>query len=195
MRRAIPVRAARGVLSDSPCVDGQHWRWDGVRFMILNPPSAANGSRNDRGCVLRVSVRGHAVLLPADIEAPAERALVQRHTRMLRADVLVAPHHGSAGSSSPTFVAHVDPRMVIYPAGWENRFHFPRPQPLGRYAAIDAQQWITGVQGAVTVEFDSEGIVAVHRWRAEHPRLTLRRCAEARSLPPARHGTRRLPRV
>ncbi|MDE2148732.1 MAG: DNA internalization-related competence protein ComEC/Rec2 [Gammaproteobacteria bacterium] len=171
VRAALPVAAELGALAATPCRDGQRWIWDGVSFAILNPPAATGGSHNNRGCVLRVGAGGHAALLPADIEAPAERRLLQDHPRLLHADLLLAPHHGSAGSSTPAFVAAVTPALVIYPAGWHNQFHFPRPQPRARYAAVGARQLQTGVEGAIRVEIGSTGVNAVDRYRCRHPRL------------------------
>lgn len=171
VRAGIPVDAELGAVAPVSCRDGQHWRWDGVEFRILNPPTDAQGSRNNRGCVLLVSAGSHAALLPADIEAPAERTLIHRHADILHVDVLIAPHHGSAGSSTPSFVKGTDPRVVIYPAGWENQFRFPRPQTVTRYAGIGAVQYQTGIDGAVSVEIGPGGDGSVRRWRWQHPRL------------------------
>jgi DNA internalization-related competence protein ComEC/Rec2 len=170
VRAGIPVRSEWGAMAGQPCRDGQHWRWDQVDFTMLSPVPGAGGSRNDRGCVLRVAYRGHALLLPADIEAPAERALLRRHRRELRADVLVAPHHGSAGSSTPGFVAAVAPRLVVYPAGWENRFDFPRAPVVARYRAAGSRQLVSGDEGAIRITVGPNGITRVQRFRCDHPR-------------------------
>lgn len=43
---------------DQPCVAGQRWEWDGVRFAMLHPEAPAEGvvprKTNDIACVLRV---------------------------------------------------------------------------------------------------------------------------------------------
>ncbi len=83
-----------------PCEEGQRWRWDGVDFVVLHPPPGHTGQENDRSCVLRVSVGKKVVLLPGDIERTAEAQLVRRHTADLKAQILIAPHHGSKTSSS-----------------------------------------------------------------------------------------------
>ncbi|HEU0197283.1 MAG TPA: DNA internalization-related competence protein ComEC/Rec2 [Nevskiaceae bacterium] len=168
---AVAVLRTLGAVGDHPCVAGQHWRWDGVDFRVLNPPPGLHASRNNRACVLRVAAGDTAVLLPADIEAKGESRLVAAYGQGLRARVLIAPHHGSNTSSSPAFVAAVDPRTVIYPAGWENQFHFPRAQPVRRYTAIHAAQYQTGRVGAISLDVGPEGVGSVHAWRLDHPRL------------------------
>lgn len=171
VRTAMPIARTLGAFGTSPCVEGQHWGWDGVVFEILNPPADLPGSRNDRACVLRVSAGAAVALLPADIEARAETRLVETHAAALRAQVLVAPHHGSRTSSTPAFVAAVRPEVVIYPAGWENPFHFPRPEVVARYTAVWAHQLQTGVLGTLEVELGPEGVGPLRAWRLERQRI------------------------
>jgi competence protein ComEC len=137
------------------CRAGQRWRWDGVDFELLHPQSVADdGSENDRSCVLKVSGPGGRVLLPGDLEAEGERRLLAAGVD-LRAEVLVAPHHGSASSSTPAFVAAVAPLEVLYSVGHRNRWGFPRAEVVARYRAVGARQWQTGRDGALTVRFDA----------------------------------------
>lgn len=137
------------------CRAGRRWHWDGVEFALLHPPQVRDakdlaGSENDRSCVLRVSGPGGRVLLPGDLEAAGEQALIDGGAD-LRADVLVAPHHGSASSSTDAFVAAVAPRVVLHSAGYRNRWGFPRAVVVARYDAQGARQWVTGRDGALTV--------------------------------------------
>ncbi|MES2186034.1 MAG: DNA internalization-related competence protein ComEC/Rec2 [Pseudomonadota bacterium] len=122
------------------CVAGQHWEWDGVRFSILHPQPEAYAVRtasNALSCVLRIEAAGGAVLLAGDIEEPQEAALVAAGAP-LAADLLLAPHHGSRGSSSAPFLAAVAPRVAFAQAGYRNRYGHPAPQALARYAAQGA---------------------------------------------------------
>jgi competence protein ComEC len=183
VRSLLEVDRELGALSASHCRAGQSWRWDGVDFEILNPagdapPPAANGRprserwwRNNGGCVLRVAAGGHAALLPADIEAPAEKLLQENLPDQLRADVLLAPHHGSKTSSTQEFIDAVQPQLVIFPAGWHNQFHFPRGLVVDRYLGSGAELHMTGNGGAIAVHIGAEGVGETSDWRADHPRL------------------------
>lgn len=71
--------------------------------------------------------------LPADIEAKAERRLLAEQGAWLRADILVAPHHGSKTSSTAAFIDAVRPDIVLFPVGYRNRFHHPHPTVVARY--------------------------------------------------------------
>ncbi|WP_119154823.1 DNA internalization-related competence protein ComEC/Rec2 [Caldimonas tepidiphila] len=139
-----------------PCVAGRHWEWDGVRFELLHP---AEGQRspplapNQVSCVLRVSNERHAALLPGDIEAAQELALVRSAAPSLRADWLLLAHHGSRTSSSAAWLDAVRPRVAVVQAGYRNRFGHPSREVLERLRA----------RGVPVVETSSCG---AYRWSA-----------------------------
>ncbi|MBH9552812.1 DNA internalization-related competence protein ComEC/Rec2 [Inhella gelatinilytica] len=127
-----------------PCQAGQRWVWDGVAFEFLHPePAEARGAApkqapprdNARSCVLRVQAEGGvAALLTGDIEAAQEAALVAQGAP-LQSDVLVVPHHGSKSSSTPAFVAAVQPRWAFAQVGFMNRHGHPAERVRQTYAA------------------------------------------------------------
>ena len=176
--RAVPVdrllTSAPGAMPEhassrtEPCVAGQRWEWDGVRFEVLHPEAggynSAPASENDRSCVLRVASAYGSVLIPADIERRAEQRLVKRHGTGLATDVLLAPHHGSRTSSTKAFVEMVRPEYVIVAAGYRNRFGHPHPAVSARYRAAGAKVLRTDQHGAVQVRMRSGGpYVYAHR--------------------------------
>ena len=138
----IPGRDAR------PCLADERWDWDGVGFEILYPPGPGLAG-NDSSCVLRVFAGGSGVLLTGDIGLRAESGLVEAFGDGLATEVLVAAHHGSAGSTSSPFLAAVQPRYVLYATGFADRFGFPSRQVLARVAALGATQLDTGDLGAI----------------------------------------------
>jgi competence protein ComEC len=52
-----------------------------------------------------------------------EKELVEKEAN-LKADLLLAPHHGSRSSSSAPFIAAVDPRVVVVSSGRSLRGHY-----------------------------------------------------------------------
>jgi len=128
------------------CVAGQVWTWDDVRFEVLHPKAddyalpgqATLPKSNAMSCVLRISSahEGHrdaqVALLTGDIEAAQEARLVAEGAA-IKADVLLAPHHGSKTSSSPAFLDAVHPRLALVQAGYRNRFGHPVASVMDRY--------------------------------------------------------------
>jgi competence protein ComEC len=116
------------------CHAGMHWEYDGVAFQVLWPASDKHLSKNDRSCVLQVRAKDRTLLLTGDMEKRGEKQLLQQvASQQIAADVLIAPHHGSKGSSSVDFIAAVKPRQVIFATGANNRFHFPHLDTWKRY--------------------------------------------------------------
>lgn len=122
------------------CLAGQHWDWDGVRVAVLHPEPGhyrADGtsamSTNAMSCVLRIDGRTASAWLGGDLPAAQEvqLSLARPHER---ATLLLAPHHGSASSSSPVLLNTLQPRRVVVQAGHRNRFGHPAPVVVQRYA-------------------------------------------------------------
>ena len=144
-----PLRLMAGP-RDRPCVAGQTWEWDGVRFRMLHPEADSGATRsNDLSCVLRVEAAGRRLLLTSDIEAASEARLLQRDAAALASDVLVVPHHGSRTSSTPAFIAATAPGWAIFPVGYRNRFRHPNAEVWARWQATGAGLPRTDESGAV----------------------------------------------
>jgi competence protein ComEC len=136
------------------CRRGQHWRWDGVDFRVLHPPPDFPYLRNDSSCVLRVSAGGRVVLLTGDIGRHVEARLAQLEGADLRADVVLAPHHGSRSSSSDAFIAATRPALVLFGTGWRDRFGLPRQDVVQRWRAAGALPLATGDTGAIALRLE-----------------------------------------
>jgi len=138
------------------CLAGQRWEWDGVVFEMLHPTPDLIGPdgagllpTNAMSCVLRVSNARQSAWLSGDLDAERETrlALAQPH---LRADLLLAPHHGSQSSSSPVLLNTLRPRWVLIQSGYRNRFHHPAPAVLQRYRER-SMRWVNTPEcGAAT---------------------------------------------
>ncbi|WUR15844.1 DNA internalization-related competence protein ComEC/Rec2 [[Empedobacter] haloabium] len=154
-----------------PCAAGQGWTWDGIRFDVLHPTAASHADgtikSNARSCVLRIGAPGGTVLLAGDIEAAQETELLARGAR-LRADVLLAPHHGSGTSSTPAFLAAVRPRVAVFQVGYRNRYRHPKAAVYERYGALGVERVRTDEAGAVTLLLD--GAVGMTAQRQAQPR-------------------------
>ncbi|MEO8411641.1 MAG: MBL fold metallo-hydrolase, partial [Propionivibrio sp.] len=173
IRAALPVGRVLTSITDlggENCIVGQSWDWDGVHFSVLHPLATdyqiAGKKTNNMSCVLRIASANDSILLTGDVEAVDEDALIARSPGGLASRVLVVPHHGGKGSSSPEFVAAVAAQDVIFSAGYRNPFRHPRPEVLERYAA--SRQWRTDRDGAVRVVRGAAGVVSA--WRQTRPR-------------------------
>lgn len=79
---------------------------------------------NDLSIVLRLETENKSFLLPADISGAVAGMLIKKGTN-LKADVLMAPHHGSPSSMNQEFIRAVAPEFIAISAGRNNPFNFP----------------------------------------------------------------------
>ncbi|MEX1197083.1 MAG: DNA internalization-related competence protein ComEC/Rec2 [Pseudohongiellaceae bacterium] len=136
------------------CEADREWRLDGVVFRFLHPPAShpadsPGGKENNRSCVLRVQAGEDALLLPGDIEAPAETRLVTGLADELQSDILLMPHHGSRSSSTAPFIEAVKPSLAVHSASTGNRFGHPHTEVLARYRQRGVRTVGTGESGAI----------------------------------------------
>jgi competence protein ComEC len=126
-----------------------------VEMEVLWPPPTGDAmSSNDSAIVAKISYGGHTILFTGDIQEVAQRALLSDPSK-LKADVLIAPHHGSSESTTEDFVAAVNPQFIISSndrtlTGKQRRFErLIHKRPLFR----------TNECGAITVHLPESGNV------------------------------------
>ena len=155
-----------------PCVAGQRWEWDGVRFEMLHPTAGSYADSslktNGRSCTLRVVAGSKAILLAGDIEARQETELVARSGAALRSDVLLVPHHGSGTSSTALFLDAVQPGLAVFQVGYRNRYRHPKKEVVERYEQRTVNMLRSDRAGAVRVELG--GSTSTEAYRVSHPR-------------------------
>jgi competence protein ComEC len=125
----------------------------GVRFRVLGPPRGDTRLvENDASLVLHVTYGDTSFLLPGDVEAAGEAALLV--SGLPRSDVVKAPHHGSRTSSGRGLVAASRPRWVVFPVGAGNRYGFPHAETVDRWRESGARLLRTD---AAPARFRSDG--------------------------------------
>ena len=155
-RRGIAWRMVRA---------GEARELGGIQVRVLNPPDPdweRQKVRNDDSIVLEVRVGDVVFVLPGDISQTVEHAILPQldeSSDPSRVVILKAPHHGSAGSSSPGFIAVTRPAAVIFSAGRRNPFGHPAPVVVDRYRASGARIFRTDDDGEVIVDTDGRHVV------------------------------------
>lgn len=146
--------------------NGQQWSMGEIRFQAFVAMPEAS-SDNDLSCVLLVSKGDSHLLLPGDISRQGELALLERLPNL---SLLVAAHHGSANSSDDAFLRAVTPDIVLYSAGWKNRFGHPAPAACSSAQAVGARLFSTARQGALELSAGKTGFYVTRLWRCQSKR-------------------------
>jgi len=136
------------------CQAGQSWQWDGVTFQVLSPGLLTSDlalklkSDNDQSCVLKVTAGYQSVLISGDLSSRGEKYLVTAYGDELKSTILVAGHHGSRYSTSSAWLDKVQPEVVLFSAGYKNRYRFPNADTLERLAP-DVAWFNTACSGGI----------------------------------------------
>ncbi|MEU7141219.1 ComEC/Rec2 family competence protein [Nocardia sp. NPDC046473] len=146
---------------------GQVFRFGTVELEVLAPdvggprptPGAEAEEANDRSIVLAATTAAGRILLTGDIEAAAQRALLQSGVS-LQADVLKLPHHG-ARTTTTEFLAAVHPRLTVVSVGAENTFGHPNAGVLTELSDLGSTVARTDQRGDVLVLGDSGSLRVV----------------------------------
>jgi competence protein ComEC len=138
---------------------GKTFRWDGVDGDFLWPKIApeevAPSAKNNDSLVLRLRYGNETLLLPGDAEKQVEQEILSENSaEAMRADVLKIGHHGSKNSTTPEFIAAVQPRFGIISAGEDNLYGHPSPELLERLENAGVRIFRTDRDGAVHVLTD-----------------------------------------
>ena len=105
---------------------------------------------NADSCVVLIESHGQRILLAGDIPTSTELELIASGSLPPKIDILVAAHHGSATSSSQTFIDKVDPAHTVFTTKRANRFNHPHDSVLRRFLNTETKLWDTAQDGAVT---------------------------------------------
>lgn len=109
-------------------------------------PGLEEGDENDRSLAGVLRASGRTILLPGDLEAAGEAALLPRIGPV---DVVKAPHHGSRTSSAGDWVDRTRPRILLVSCGERNRFGHPDAGVMGRYRRAGTEILRTDQEGAI----------------------------------------------
>mgnify|MGYP003347223869 FL=1 len=74
----------------------------------------------------------------------------------MKADILLAPHHGSGTSSTEEFLAAVHPSMALFQVGYRNRYHHPKHEVVQRYQDRGILPLRTDQSGAIHIVVGDE---------------------------------------
>jgi len=182
------------------CQAGEQWQMDGVMFETLSPKSQWIGSElssdNDLSCVLKISTGEKSVIITGDLSEKGEALLLQESMDQdaddrLKADLLIAGHHGSRYSSSLNWLKALSPEKIVFSSGYLNRFNFPNKEVLQRIKKVDEtgapkslnhrtiQWWNTACSGALSFKMTKSGVVLLEEYRKNHSKWYHHRCLDS----------------
>lgn len=133
---------------------------DGARLEVLHPGGVKmSGTRSDlnsNSVVTRLTHGTDCFLFTGDAEEPTERVLVGGGIEPC--GVLKVAHHGSDHSTSPAFLAAVQPTLALISVGTDNRYDHPGEETLRRLAADGIEVHRTDLEGTLSLISTGHGV-------------------------------------
>lgn len=131
-----------------------------VIIKVLNPQiphlTGTESDTDNNSLVLQISMGEVSFLLTTDTMWQAEFELITRRAS-LTSTVLKVGHHGSNTSTTPEFLAVVDPQLAVISVGADNRFGHPTPEVIGRLEDRIGSEKIYRTDEQGTIEFITDG--------------------------------------
>ena len=153
--KRVPIRTVGG---------GDELKFGDVSVAVMWPvafTNPASPSGNNDSVVLRLRYGKRSILLTGDIEAPAEKRILESDEisrENLRADIVKVAHHGSKSSSTESFIAATEPSHAIISVGQTSVFGHPHRTVVERWRDAGARILTTGHCGTITVSTDGSDL-------------------------------------
>lgn len=158
-QRILELAQAEGaeVMYDVMYADGRLEYPLGDAALALYPP-LGSGTSNEEGLFVLCSAGDFDVLITGDADSFVEKMLVKYYD-IPDIELLIAGHHGSAGSTSAELLDALTPELAIISSGY-NTYGHPAPETLERLEERNVDVYRTDEMGSVTIYVRSDGYAA-----------------------------------
>lgn len=164
--------SALDITSAGPFLNGEwatlerragNWLKIGGALLLFFNPISSSDDDNEMSIVFALLYGESKVIFPGDIPAKIERKLTA-YDDLLKADILLVPHHGSRQSSSTEFLNTVSPRWAVVSSGKRNIYRHPAPETLERLKRAGAEIHRTDLEGAAVFKLSRNNTERID-WR------------------------------
>lgn len=125
---------------------------DGILLQCLNPVSRAYDDKNAGSIVLQMNYGNFDMLLTGDLNQEEEQKILDDVEGNL--EVLKVAHHGSATSTSDSFLKTLKPTVACLSVGERNLYGHPAKEVMERLWKYTEKIYLTKDSGAITIETD-----------------------------------------
>ena len=137
---------------------------DNLYFDILWPFSdnmISDNSINNNSLVCKLNYKNYSMLFTGDIEAIAEKAILEKYSRnlnILKSDILKVAHHGSKTSSIREFIEEIKPQYAIIEVGEDNKFGHPSDSTIQNLEKANIRIYRTDKMGEIEMKTNGKDI-------------------------------------
>ena len=141
-----------------------------IYFRITGPKLYDHESQpsnvNNTSLVMQLFYGEATMMLTGDGEEHVERDQLALG-KLLRCDIIKAPHHGSKTSSSQAYLNLIQPDICLISLGKNNKFKHPSPITLDKYAKLGTEVFRTDIEGALIYRSDGK-VWYQQKWKSDN---------------------------
>ncbi len=141
---------------------GDTYTLGAAAFTILAPTEIISNESNDNSIVIKINSGNISFILTGDAEHGSEAAMIDSGMD-LSCDVLCVGHHGSASSTSWSFLQETVPEYAIISCGSGNSYGHPDTDTLDKLSSMEISLFRTDTQGTIVAASDGKSLT----WNAE----------------------------
>lgn len=142
-----------------PIKEGTHFDLgDNATIDVYSPIESVYEDLNDYSTIMKLTYGDVKLIFAGDAESYAERAVVKKHSKELKGDVLKFAHHGSRTSSTDEFIKAVSPKYGIICCGENNNYGHPHKETKDIISKYDIDTFRTDKHGEIELTSDGKNI-------------------------------------
>lgn len=131
----------------------------GMTAEFIGPVNSDYENLNNHSAVLKLTYGDTSFLFQGDAEAKSERDILDSDmSGKLKADVLKVGHHGSSSSTTPEYLAKVNPKYAVIMVGKGNDYGHPHKETIKLLKDKGIAVYRTDEQGTIVAESDGKSI-------------------------------------
>ncbi|MGD8189246.1 ComEC/Rec2 family competence protein [Brevibacillus ginsengisoli] len=150
IRHVVPIGQAKKLVL---LREGDELAFDHeITIKVLNPSEPLFLSPQDHSLVFLLRQNKIKYLFTSGIGEKSEERLLERHPKLLRAEILKVANQGSNQASSQVFLSKVDAQVAVIESGiLENGFKGTQSEIMERLSESWAETYVTGQHGTITI--------------------------------------------
>ncbi|MHB1394748.1 MAG: ComEC/Rec2 family competence protein [Clostridia bacterium] len=131
----------------------------GMTAEFIGPVGSEYDNLNNHSAVLRLTYGETSFLFQGDAEEESEQDILESDmSGKLKTDVLKVGHHGSSSSTTPEYLAKVNPKYAVIMVGKGNDYGHPHKETMGLLKSKGIGIYRTDEQGTIVAESDGKSI-------------------------------------
>ncbi|MGN2369501.1 ComEC/Rec2 family competence protein [Clostridium cagae] len=129
-----------------------------AKIDVYSPMKESYEEFNDYSPIMKLTFGDKKLMFTGDAETLAEKEVLSKYSKDLKADVLKFGHHGSSTSSSNEFIQAVSPQYGIISCGTDNSYGHPHKETMNKISKNKIETYRTDLQGEITLSSDGRTI-------------------------------------